>query len=196
MNKMGNAKSESDNCYYATIYHSEKGVYCLFNKTYVGRNCHKDCAEHTEEVPDGIKKLKPLPFSAFVLTKEILEDLAGLEHEQWAHWTKYSLNNLTLDNLNRWNKQTKTPYSDLTEKEKQSDREWVFKVLKVLLLHGVEIRGLERLMKEYSQIWEFLCAKCNKVSTHFGDSPSTCSYCKSDRCKHIRLIHRTTWNEK
>lgn len=60
------------------------------------------------------------------------ESLAELEHEQWAHWTKYMLDNLTDANIARWKKQIATPYKDLSEKEKDSDREWADKVLKLL----------------------------------------------------------------
>ena len=55
--------------------------------------------------------------------------IAALEHEQWAHWTKYMLDNLTPENIAQWNQQIDTPYSELTEKEKDSDRVWADKVL-------------------------------------------------------------------
>lgn len=61
-----------------------------------------------------------------------LERLAALEHQQWAHWTKYMLDNLTEENIQRWRKQIETPYKDLTEKEKESDREWARKVLEII----------------------------------------------------------------
>ncbi len=64
--------------------------------------------------------------------KNILEELAELEHKQWAHWTKYMLNNLTDEDIKRWKRQIKTPYSDLTKKEKDGDREWAEKVLKIV----------------------------------------------------------------
>lgn len=61
-----------------------------------------------------------------------LEKLADLEHEQWSHWTKYMLNHLTQENIERWNKQIKTPYNELTELEKESDRVWVRKSITII----------------------------------------------------------------
>lgn len=61
------------------------------------------------------------------------ERLADLEHQQWAHWTRYMLDNLTPDNIERWKRQCATPYADLTEKEKASDREWARKAIAVLM---------------------------------------------------------------
>ena len=58
-----------------------------------------------------------------------LERLAALEHEQWAHWREYMLSNLTTDNIELWKAKIKTPYSELTEKEKDSDRVWARKAL-------------------------------------------------------------------
>ena len=61
-----------------------------------------------------------------------LEKLANLEHQQWAHWTRYMLDNLTKGNIARWRKQIDTSYFKLTEKEKDSDREWALKVIKII----------------------------------------------------------------
>ena len=62
----------------------------------------------------------------------MIEKLAALEHEQWAHWTRYMLDNLTPENIERWKRQIETPYSDLTENEKESDRNWARRVLDIL----------------------------------------------------------------
>jgi hypothetical protein len=62
----------------------------------------------------------------------MIERLAALEHEQWAHWTKYMLDNLTAANIERWKRQIETAYADLTEAEKSSDRVWAQKVLDVM----------------------------------------------------------------
>ncbi len=65
----------------------------------------------------------------------LYNELAELEHQQWAHWTKYMLDNLTPENIERWNKQIETPYVELSEKEKDSDREWAEKVLRIVRKH-------------------------------------------------------------
>jgi hypothetical protein len=42
------------------------------------------------------------------------------------------LNNLTNENIAKWKKQIDTPYDNLTEEEKQSDRKWADKVLEII----------------------------------------------------------------
>ncbi len=66
---------------------------------------------------------------------EMSEVLADLEHQQWAYWTRYMLDNLSAENIERWKKQIETPYSELTDKEKESDRVWARKVINSLREH-------------------------------------------------------------
>lgn len=111
------------------------------------------------------------------MTDDKREALAALEHEQWAHWTGYMLEVLepllaygrgvmreasghgfgdakaikSLEALQRWFRQIQTPYADLTESEKDSDREWADKVL--------EITGTEDLAQhEITQFLRYLQA--------------------------------------
>ena len=77
---------------------------------------------HMDHCPD--KRLQTL--------EEMTEVLADLEHKQWRHWTKYFLENLTPENIARWQSQIKTPYSQLSGKEKESDRKWARKVLALM----------------------------------------------------------------
>ena len=93
-------------------------------------------------------------------TEQIAEALAALEHEQWAHWTRYMLGVLVeplgmglnearvkgietkgmakaREALERWRRQIETPYAELTEDEKDSDREWAQKVMALLSDAGV-----------------------------------------------------------
>jgi hypothetical protein len=60
------------------------------------------------------------------------ERLAALEHNQWTHWTRYMLDNLTPENIERWRRQIATPYAELSEREKESDRQWADLVLAAL----------------------------------------------------------------
>lgn len=62
----------------------------------------------------------------------LLERLSDLEHQQWAHWTKYMLDNMTDENIARWKKQIDTEYENLSDKEKESDREWARKVMNIM----------------------------------------------------------------
>ena len=85
--------------------------------------------------------------------ENLLEDLAELEHKQWSHWTKYMLNRLeqleneqdafdpykVMHQKQNWHRQIATPYSKLTEKEKDSDRIWAAKSLEIIAKHLAEL---------------------------------------------------------
>lgn len=61
------------------------------------------------------------------------EALAARAHESWAHWMEYLFSRCLLQGdgsmlipeslVARWQRQMRTAYADLTEGEKQSDRE-------------------------------------------------------------------------
>ncbi len=63
---------------------------------------------------------------------ELYEKLAAIQHDIWAHWMKYLFSvspggEISPENYKRWTTQLNTHYTDLTEKEKDSDREQVDK---------------------------------------------------------------------
>ncbi|WP_292606049.1 hypothetical protein [Nocardioides sp. REDSEA-S30_B4] len=73
---------------------------------------------------------------------ELLEKLAAAEHERWAHWQRYlhqqctpgpdgSLT-ITADLVRQWTVQIDTPYADLTQAEKDSDRDQVERYLPLI----------------------------------------------------------------
>ena len=91
------------------------------------------------------------------------ERLAALEHEQWAHimacvldmlhpillsesrFGPYSYLNerAAFELVNRWKRQIVTAYADLTEQEKDADREWADMVLALLeLQETIEVNEL------------------------------------------------------
>jgi hypothetical protein len=65
----------------------------------------------------------------------LIEELAALEHRRWAHWQSYVHDNgqrqpdgsllLPAALVDRWERQVNTRYEDLTNDEKESDREQV-----------------------------------------------------------------------
>jgi len=63
----------------------------------------------------------------------LLEKLAELEHEQWSHWAMHMLENMTAENIERWRWQANTTYENLSEPEKEKDREWARKVLDAIV---------------------------------------------------------------
>ena len=70
------------------------------------------------------------------------EDLADLSHEIWAHWMAYLFSQceegpngtviIPEDKANRWQRQAVTRYADLSEQEKESDRERADKILHLI----------------------------------------------------------------
>jgi len=74
---------------------------------------------------------------------ELLEKLATIEHERWAHWQQYmhdhcekaSDGSLVIPPAlaQRWQAQIDTRYADLSEAEKDSDREQVRRYLSTIV---------------------------------------------------------------
>ncbi len=73
---------------------------------------------------------------------ELREELAAQQHRIWADWMKhlFTVSARSIDGqvtipaqaASRWQRQVETEYSDLTEYEKDSDREQADKILGVL----------------------------------------------------------------
>jgi hypothetical protein len=67
------------------------------------------------------------------------EPLADVQHEIWSHWMRYLFTRgyelpgggyaLHASDVERWRRQMTTSYPDLSEREKDSDREQADKVL-------------------------------------------------------------------
>lgn len=71
------------------------------------------------------------------------EDLAAYAHESWSGWMKYLFSkckpgpdgSVTIPEefVKRWTRQMETPYKELPEGEKKSDREEAVKMQRILL---------------------------------------------------------------
>ena len=76
------------------------------------------------------------------MQNELVEELAKVEHARWAHWQKYVHTQceqledgrlaIPAHLVERWERQIETPYEQLSDEEKKSDREQVAKVLPVI----------------------------------------------------------------
>lgn len=76
-------------------------------------------------------------------SEELLESLARIEHERWSHWQRYMHAQCITEEdgalvipgelVRRWSRQMSTAYDDLSEKEKESDREQVGRYLPTIV---------------------------------------------------------------
>lgn len=75
--------------------------------------------------------------------RTLREELSDLAHEQWTAWMTYlfSISEANSDGsvtippqaVERWQRQIKTPYEDLSELEKNSDRKEADKVISMVV---------------------------------------------------------------
>jgi hypothetical protein len=79
----------------------------------------------------------------------ILEEVSNIQHEIWSHWMTYLFREssrnedgsftIPVDKVMRWKRQIDTPYAQLTDNEKKSDREQAEKVLNTLRKCGIDL---------------------------------------------------------
>lgn len=80
---------------------------------------------------------------AAALLDGMLERLAAVEHERWAHWQRYMHSKavkqpdgsllIPKELVEKWERQLSTSYEDLSDKEKESDREQVRRYLPLIV---------------------------------------------------------------
>jgi hypothetical protein len=73
----------------------------------------------------------------------LVEALAAIEHERWAHWQRYMHSKgvggaggdllIPAELVSRWQQQIDTPYAALPDEQKESDREQVRKYLPLIV---------------------------------------------------------------
>ena len=78
------------------------------------------------------------------MTISVREKIAAVQHAIWAHWMAYLFSvcqpngdgsaTIPTEKVERWARQACTPYAELTEGEKESDREQADKVLSEISL--------------------------------------------------------------
>ncbi len=109
----------------------------------------------------------------------VMEKWAALEHERWAHWQKYLHSQcetradgaliIPAASVAHWEHQIATRYSELTEKEKDSDRK---EVEKYIPSFAEALTTLEAALREYGE-HKTNCAKFHAMGA-MSDPPCTC----------------------
>ncbi len=85
----------------------------------------------------------------------LIEQLADKEHASWARWMAYQFSRceplpdgslvLPFPLVEHWQRQVETPYEQLTEREKQSDRDEVAHILPIIEQRA---EALEKLLRD------------------------------------------------
>jgi len=88
--------------------------------------------------------------------KKLIEKLAEIEHQRWSDWQAYlfSKSEWTKDGYlmpkelcKHWQRQIDTPYSKLSEREKESDRKEVMRYWPLIKDLKVKVYDLKRLVQ-------------------------------------------------
>lgn len=56
------------------------------------------------------------------LERDQLDAEAAAQHDIWSHWMRWFFDHDTPENRERWKRQMNTPYMELSEDERESDR--------------------------------------------------------------------------
>lgn len=88
------------------------------------------------------------------------EDIANKTHEVWSDWMRHLFGKCKInedgtatipkEDVERWMRQMNTPYEDLSEEEKQSDRD-VFKKYYQELVEGEILMAEHRMYDKYAK---------------------------------------------
>ena len=88
-----------------------------------------------------------------MVEESIIELVAEVQHEIWAHWMNYMFSQgeideyaggdwvMPVEKVERWTRQMNTPYCQLTHKEQESDRHQAYEFLTALGIMGGNIEN-------------------------------------------------------
>ena len=106
---------------------------------------------------------------------QLREELADQEHERWSRWMRYLFDKclpgrngdliIPVQSIRHWQRQIDTPYSELSEKEKDSDRKEADNTLRLLepflKAHAASARRdeLRETIAELDKMWNCNCVE-------------------------------------
>jgi len=95
--------------------------------------CKEKEQEEKRITIQGAKQMTETKMHKLLKDADLLEMLSELEHKQWIEWSKTvaKKEKLSKERLKRWRTCWK-PYAKLSEEQKQSDRKYAKKVLKII----------------------------------------------------------------
>lgn len=150
-------------------------------KTYARRLLSEQSAKAAQVELDALKSHIERDGLASMPVREALADV---QHEIWSHWMRYFFTKcqnrqpwlgegdegtytvFPISLANRWTRQMNTPYAELSEQEKNSDREQADKILAVLPELSALSEEVGRLKADNEQLLSHLCAL---VGQHCSD---------------------------
>lgn len=124
------------------------------------------------------------------LIEKLIEKLADQEHDRWSRWMKHLFEKSSEDKngnviipsslVNRWKRQIDTDYSDLSEKEKESDRIEARKTIKLMNIVKEEKMNYKNLLCEKKDLKEFSKALAELVNNDIKASKLKQAFKKDD----------------
>lgn len=78
------------------------------------------------------------------VSQKLLEALADSEHDRWSKWMRYLFGKSRMfcgfciiprASVQCWKRQMATPYKELSEHEKDSDRKWADRTISIIICH-------------------------------------------------------------
>ena len=114
------------------------------------------------------------------MSDELREQLADIQHAIWAHWMGYMFGCgefrkdgtwvMPAEKLERWWRQKEAPYSELSDKERESDRHQADKILAVVqpALAAANARA-EAAERERDELRVALVGGCDDRDTDEGE---------------------------
>ena len=89
-------------------------------ESFIESECRRNRVEGQREASELLK------------SPELMEELAAIEHQRWSRWHLYAFRNWVDEKVGRWCALAVTPYLELSEQSKESDRKEVREYLQVI----------------------------------------------------------------
>ena len=129
-----------------------------------------------------------------------IEKLADIEHQRWSHWQKYMHSKMQTHKgdfiipgilVEHWERQIKTAYKDLSEREKEEDRKQVRRYLPMF----TDLESENKRLKEIAVKAKDIIIKTTCYCWHTSDIGHVCKRIANDRvectCGFSKIITET-----